>query len=141
MRQRDGLEVSDGPSNTFEPVVSSGTRHAGKCGHEIGSGEIRKVIVEGHARRIPGKEKSAMRKIELAESPQCGQITPVNATLKQHGIESTNEVTIRYAGRRQAQNNWEGWIVEAEGMTIASGFNTEAKAKQWAKRREMKIIP
>jgi hypothetical protein len=65
----------------------------------------------------------------------------VNATLKQHGIESTDEVSIHYAGRRQAQNNWEGWIVEAAGLTIASGFNTESKAKDWAKRREMKIMP
>lgn len=64
----------------------------------------------------------------------------MNATLKQHGIETTNAASVRYAGREQAQNNWQGWVIESEGIRIASGFNTEAKAKQWAKRREMKII-
>ena len=65
----------------------------------------------------------------------------MNATLKQHGIETTNEVSIRYAGRVswQPQAAWAGWVIECQGMQIASGLKTEAQAKQWAKRRELVI--
>ena len=63
----------------------------------------------------------------------------MNPTLTQHGIEDTATACIFYAGRRQAQNNWEGWVVACKGRTIASGFNNEAKAVKWAKARGMEI--
>lgn len=63
----------------------------------------------------------------------------MNAKLKEHGITNTNEVAIRYAGKEQAQNNWQGWVIECGDIRIASGFNTESKAIQWAKRNQMMI--
>lgn len=64
----------------------------------------------------------------------------MNAKLKEHGITDTNEVSIRYAGKEQAQNNWQGWVIECGDIRIASGFNTEGKAIQWAKRNLLQIV-
>lgn len=54
------------------PFVGGGSRATQGC-DDLGGGVVGKVRVETHGRRIHGKNKSAMRKIKLAQSPHCGQ--------------------------------------------------------------------
>jgi len=69
--EKNGLLPKRRLAASILPLVSGRSR-ATHGGDDLGSGVVGKVGVETHGRRIHGKNKSAMRKIVLAISPQCG---------------------------------------------------------------------
>ncbi len=75
--EENGLLPKRRLATAILPLVS-GRTWATQGGDDLGGGVVGKVGVETHGRRIHGKNKSAMRKIVLAQSPQCGQSDAVN---------------------------------------------------------------
>lgn len=56
-------------------------------------------------------------------------------TLRQHGFTGTEIASIVYKGVFAQTGQYHGFVVEVSGRSIASGFNSEAKARAWAKRK------
>lgn len=77
--EENGLLPKRRLATAILPLVSGGS-WATQCGNDLGSGVVGKVGVETHGRRIHGKNKSAMRKIVLVISLQCGQIACMSNT-------------------------------------------------------------
>lgn len=66
-------------TTTGKPFVGGGTL-ATQGGDDLGGGVVGKVGVETHGSSIHSKNKSAMRKIILVQSPQCGH----SSHMKEH---------------------------------------------------------
>ena len=73
--EENGLLPQRRLAATRKPLVSRGSL-ATQSGNDLGGGILGKVGGKTHSRRIHAENKSAMRKIDLAQSPQCGQNDP-----------------------------------------------------------------
>lgn len=60
-------------------------------------------------------------------------------TLQQHGFKGDEVANVIFRKNDIQTNQFHGFVVEVQGTAIASGFNTEAKAKEWAKRKGVKV--
>ena len=60
-------------------------------------------------------------------------------TLQQHGFKGDEVANVVFRKNDIQTNQFFGFVVEVEGQSIASGFNTEGKAKEWAKRKGVPV--
>ena len=125
-------------ARSIKPRIG-GLARTSKGGNDLGGGKLGKRFGEGHGQTIPEKEKSAMQKINLDKCPQCRQSQRMSNTLQQHGFKGDEVANVVFRKNDIQTNQFFGFVVEVEGQSIASGFNTEGKAKEWAKRKGVPV--
>ena len=87
------------------PLISGGS-WASKDADKIGGGNIGDVVSEGHGQILPQKKKCAMQKINLANCPQCRQITCMT-TSEQYDLHPIECAVIDLEDR--SGSKWEVW--------------------------------
>lgn len=128
--EKNGLLPKRRLAAAILPLVGGGSR-APQGGNNLGGGVVGKVGGETHGRRIHVQNKSAMRKIILATSPQCGHIRRMSNT----------------AQRKQALRHDIMLVVKANGLEVTGDFwlmlifRTESELKKIAQELHIKVAP
>lgn len=125
--EENGLLPKRRLATAILPLVGGGS-WATQGGDDLGGSVVCKVGIETHGRRIHGKNKSAMRKIKLVISPQCGHSQRMsNTTLQQLAAEYAQGLRAYYTAKQvdgsqyanhltdvAVQYGIESWLKEVE---------------------------